>query len=115
MARKMLVLQRGHFYDPNTKLRLSAGKPVPHPPVIGPLTRERIACGGILVIDEKPPPPPEPKPVKLEVPFETRVAATLKKYSLLELRQKLRDNEIRFSWNAKEQNLAEKLVEADLE
>lgn len=115
MARKMLVLQRGHFYDPNTKLRLSAGKPVPHPPVIGPLTRERIACGGILVIDEKPPPPPEPKPMEPEVPVQDRVAAVLEKYSLAELRAKLRDANIRFSWNAKEPNLAEKLVEAGLE
>lgn len=115
MARKLLVLKRGSFYDPNTRLRLSAGKPVPHPPTIGPLTREWIACGGILVVDEIPAPPPEPQPMEPEVPIQDRVAAVLEKYSLAELRAKLRDADIRFSWNAKEPNLAEKLVEAGLE
>lgn len=115
MARKFIVLKRGQFYDPNTQLRLKAGKPVPHPPEIGPLTREWIACGGIKVIDPTPPAPPEPEPMEEKAPFEERVQAMMEKYTMAELRAKLRDNDIRFSWNAKEQNLAEKLVEANLE
>jgi len=117
MARKMVRLrnEQGSFYDPDTGFRLRGAKAVPHPASVGALTREWIAAGGIVVFDPKPPPPPKAKPEVQEIPFEERVRAVLEQYSLAEMRLKLRDNEIRFSWNAKEQNLAEKIVEAGLE
>jgi hypothetical protein len=107
--------ERGAFYDPDTGFRLRGGKAKPHPPAIGKITREWIAAGGIVVFDENPPPPSPPEPEPEVSPFEERVQKVMDKYGLAELRAKLRDNEIKFSWNAKEQNLAEKLVEAGVE
>lgn len=67
------------------------------------------------------PPIPEPEPEEKEEPVsapgrsrEDRIEAVMEEFTRDELRDKLKDADIKFSWRALERNLAEKVVDADL-
>lgn len=114
MAKLARLARRCKFYDPDTKFRLSYGEEKPLPAGAGVLTKEWIQGGGILLRDKTPKPPKEEK-IDPEVVREQKIERAMADNSLEDLRSKLQGADVRFSWRARERNLAEKVVDAGLE
>ena len=114
MAKLARLSKPGHFYDPDTRFRMVYGEEVPLPVSPGKMTKDWIRGGGILLRNPDPK-PPKVEVVDPEVEREAKIERVRDKYTLAELRESLKENDIKFSWRALERNLAEKFVDAGLE